>query len=62
MAETNVSDFAVVPVSDGKMIGGHYAVECWGRMVGRTFRLDKVQADVLKFELERAYEQGRKSK
>lgn len=57
-----MSRFETLPVNDGKMLGGHYAVEHEGRMIGRSFKLDKVQAEVLKYELERAFELGRASK
>lgn len=48
-----MSDFVVVPVR-GHMIGGHYAVEhtLSKRVIGRSFGLDRTQADVLRFELE----------
>jgi hypothetical protein len=53
-----VSRFEVVPVKDGGLLGGHYAVEHveTKRVVGRSFRLDQAQADILRFELDRVYE------
>ena len=45
--------FESVPLKNG-LIGGHWAVKDTktDRVIGRSFRLDKVQADVLRFELE----------
>jgi hypothetical protein len=49
--------FEVISVKDGLM-GGHYAVVHGptGRVIGRSFRLDRTQADVLKWELDHVRE------
>jgi hypothetical protein len=59
-----MSKFEVIPVhpAQGGLIGGHYAVKhnVTQRIIGRSFHLDRTQADVLKFELEHMYELAKK--
>jgi hypothetical protein len=56
-----LSRFKVLPVNDLSSVGG-FAVQdqVTSRWSGRQLRLDKVGAEILKFELERAFELGRK--
>lgn len=53
--------FRVVPVMDG-LLGGHFAVRDArnGRMIGRSLRLDRPQAEVLMWELENVHQLAQK--
>lgn len=54
-------EYKVIPLRGGTIVGAWAVEDPWGRVIGRTLRLDRNAADQLAFELNRAYEQGKET-